>query len=254
MSTRIFVVTAAGGNPTLIEILKKEKGSPYYAKRGKELLEKFREFNPEQAGFLIPAQKRFEMSGGEFCGNAARSAALILSRLYRRKTGAFNMSGYDGKVNWKILKQTPSQALVVCEFPNLDAQMKEVLLSDSFPAKIVDLGGIVHVVITKKMPTDFATQHQIITTELSLRERAAVGVVWCSPTKDGLRINPVVWVKDIDTFFYETSCGSGSIAAGLVYGVSKIVQPTSQIIWVGQKGTTTILKSKMEIKNERTEN
>lgn len=30
-----------------------------------------------------------------------------------------------------------------------------------------------------------------------------------------IKINPVVWVKDIDTVFYETACGRGSLGTAI---------------------------------------
>ena len=30
-----------------------------------------------------------------------------------------------------------------------------------------------------------------------------------------IKINPVVWVKDIETLFYETACGSGSLGVAI---------------------------------------
>jgi hypothetical protein len=60
-------------------------------------------------------------------------------------------------------------------------------------------------------------------------------------------MHPVVWVKAIDSFFYEESCGSGTIAVGRVTGASSVVQPTEKIISVGFTERAVVLESEMEV-------
>ena len=43
----------------------------------------------------------------------------------------------------------------------------------------------------------------------------AIGIMLLENVLDKIKINPVVWVKDIDTVFYETACGSGSLATAI---------------------------------------
>lgn len=57
-----------------------------------------------------------------------------------------------------------------------------------------------------------------------------------------ISVLPVVWVRDIDTFFFETSCGSGSASVGVLNSTLKckslsnlILQPSSNIIKVDVK-------------------
>ena len=49
-----------------------------------------------------------------------------------------------------------------------------------------------------------------------LEESEAVGVMFCENIGPKLKINPVVWVKAINTLFYETACGSGTTATCMV--------------------------------------
>lgn len=67
----------------------------------------------------------------------------------------------------------------------------------------------------------------------------AVGVMFCEKEAENekIKINPIVWVKDIDTLFYETACGSGSVAVCLVESYLKkqgqkidIIQPSGLTI------------------------
>jgi len=46
-------------------------------------------------------------------------------------------------------------------------------------------------------------------------DNLANGVMFMQRTSDTIKIHPVVWVKNTDTLFYETACGSGSIAVGV---------------------------------------
>jgi len=234
---RDYIVTAAGGNATFIRVLDEPLSRGDYSKIGGAMIRNFQNLSVEQAGFLILANNHFEMSGGEFCGNAARAAALILSILNR--PSVFTMSGFDGKISSSVTGNS-----VRCQFLGLKPLISQ---ADNFSAKIVDLGGIVHVVIDSPFPDDYTQQHRLLTDALGLRSKAAVGVIWTSIDGDRLRIDPVVWVKEIDSFFYESSCGSGSIAAATITGIKKIVQPTSQIILSSVGDDLVVLESEMEV-------
>lgn len=82
MTKNQTLITAAGGNGTAIEILDQALTRQEYESRGKALESDFVADGVEQAGFLIPSDRHFEMAGGEFCGNATRSAAVALYERY----------------------------------------------------------------------------------------------------------------------------------------------------------------------------
>ena len=63
-------------------------------------------------------------------------------------------------------------------------------------------------------------------------------------------IEPVVWVRAIDTFFHETSCGSGSIAVAASTGQQEIVQPSGETITVTISASGVELQSEMEVLSE----
>lgn len=46
------------------------------------------------------------------------------------------------------------------------------------------------------------------------------------------KISPQVYVKETNSLKKETACGSGSIAARIIFGRTKIIQPTGEIIMV----------------------
>lgn len=67
-------------------------------------------------------------------------------------------------------------------------------------------------------------------------EEKAIGIMFLEKISSKIRINPVVWVKYIDTVFYETACGSGSFGTA-IYNYYKnnkekleIIQPSGYSI------------------------
>lgn len=252
---KTFVITAAGGNPTAIRKIQNSLSRADYERFGKELMNETENYGVEQAGFLIHQKdslSHFEMSGGEFCGNAARSAALVLSLETNKPVNSFTMSGFKNIVSSHVEKISGSKFNVSCDFSNFDLIIKDINLSE-MSGKLVDLGGIVHFVIEGELPKDYKAVHSLIKKSLNLEGRDAVGVVWITQNDFGVSINPIVWVKSIDTFFYETSCGSGSIAVAKVTGATNIIQPSGGVIKVVISDSNIFIESEMEITYEKIE-
>lgn len=245
------LITAAGGNGTAVRTLQGPLSRSEYESIGKDLGDRFEEFGAEQAGFLVLDDQHFEMAGGEFCGNASRAAAVLFSRALDADDVSFTVSGFDGTVDAHVTqKNDDSHYQVRCVFPGMPTDVREVTLADGTPASIVDLGGIVHVVIEAKFPVDskvYEREHHAITEEFNLGDRDAVGVVWFERTGDAIEMHPVVWVKAINTFFYESSCGSGTIAVGRVTGIPSIIQPSGHPISAEITEDAVILESEMEV-------
>ena len=245
----MVVITAAGGNGTAIEIIDDPLTRMEYSSRGRLLGENAEKLGTEQAGFIVLSQGHFEMAGGEFCGNASRAAAVLFSELRNARDVSFTVSGFKGVVHATVDKRADGKYSVYCRFPGMSVDVRPAK-SRGRTVDVVDLGGIVHVVIEDKFPAQQDTYQEIhhrLTEELNLRKRDAVGVVWVERKGDSVDIHPVVWVRSVDTFFYESSCGSGTIAACAVTGVSDIVQPTGKIIWAEINDDLVSLKSDMEV-------
>lgn len=69
----------------------------------------------------------------------------------------------------------------------------------------------------------------------------AAGVMFVSRKNNRLKIDPVVWVRDIKTLFYETACASGTTAVALAKTVKaenksktkiSILQPSGKLLKV----------------------
>ena len=250
MSNNLFIITAAGGNATAIQVLDTALDSGQYAKLGKKLMVDTAKDGVEQCGFLIPADNHFEMSGGEFCGNAARAAAILLYGINAQTEFEFSMSGFPHKVQATIHDEGGKKYQVECSFPGMQVDTMSVQ-ADGQEATLVDLGGIVHVVIEADFPAeDYQAKHRQITRDLQLTERGAVGVCWISRSSDQITMHPVVWVRDIDSFFYEGSCGSGTIAVGKTTGATSVIQPSDKSINVKFTDGSVILQSEMEVTHE----
>ena len=244
------LVTAAGGNGTAIEIINQPLNRQDYQSRGKVLEEDFETLGAEQAGFLVLDENHFEMAGGEFCGNATRSAAVLLYQEHGKEDLSFTVSGFDGTVNASVKPLTDMKFFVEAAFPGMQVKTEKVTLDDGTPASIVDLGGIVHVVIEGEFPSiedEYSAAHRDIVARFNLGERDAVGVVWYQKSGDAVVMHPVVWVRAVDTFYYESSCGSGTIAVGRVTGVPSIVQPSEKTISADITEDGVVLKSEMEV-------
>jgi D-alanyl-D-alanine dipeptidase/diaminopimelate epimerase len=247
---RKALVTAAGGNGTAIRIVEEPLSRTQYELDGKALGESMARAGAEQAGFLILGNRHFEMAGGEFCGNASRAAALLFAEHFGQNDLSFTVSGFEGIVHAKVVKKSANLYDVRCEFPGMPTDIKHVMLDNGQPADIVDLGGIVHVVIEGAFPsnpTDYKSAHRTIMAQFGLDTRDAVGVVWFKRIGESITMHPVVWVRAIDTFFYEESCGSGTIAVGRITGVQSIIQPTGKSINAVINDDVVVLQSEMEI-------
>lgn len=244
-----YIVLAAGGNATAIVTTEASHDRAWYEEQSRDLMRRTEQLGVEQAGFLNLETRHFEMSGGEFCGNAARSAAMLIAKLSGETEFDFTMSGYEGPVH-ALVALDGDKASVTCTFPNLKAVAEPVELPGGGEGMLVDLGGIVHVLTHDAFVNDRAVyepRHREIVQALGLSERPAVGVCWIERDGTGLVLHPVVWVRGIDSFFYETACGSGSIAAAAASGIPEIVQPSGQSIRVEIDGNGIHLSSTMEI-------
>ena len=173
--------------------------------------------NVEQVGFLSDGQ--LNMAGGEFCGNATRSSAFLI---------------LDGKPGEIKLKVSGVKNTLVCGVnQNLEAYAQMPIYSD--PKKItpikqpngssdflVEMEGISHLITFNTALISGLSENEIKQiaknriTDLNLDKLPAAGVIFTQKQGDLYKITPVVYVRDIDTLFLETACGSGTTALGLV--------------------------------------
>ena len=251
-----YLISAAGGNITVIRTIDSPQPTEWYASEGRYLVDKYEEKGAEQSGFFIPNSKHLEMSGGEFCGNATRAAAILASDFGKEPEVEHTVSGYDGSVISKVknignYRRGDYWYKVQSKFADMTIKTTRGPVSyDGYDgeADIVDLDGIIHIVVDAMLPASYEEVHNKLCKDHNLRNRPAVGVVWMEHIEDGIKIHPVVWVKGSNTFYYETSCGSGTIAASKVTSSSTITQVTGQDISVNFSENEVILSSEMEVR------
>lgn len=193
--------------------------------------------NVEQVGFveLDPAALELLMAGNEFCGNATRSAAWLA------------LAGAEGTIQIQVSGVSePLDAGVDAE-GNAWAQMpiypessRIEMIDDE--TVLVNMEGISHIVVDDLYPD--ATPEELKKIAFNILQKMgldtslpAAGVMFLTRTADSIKMRPVVWVRDIKTLFYETACGSGTTAVGLLEAIKQgnsvklpVIQPSEMPI------------------------
>ncbi len=187
----------------------------------------------EQAGFVDLPARRLRMAGGEFCVNASRAVGALLALT-------------DAAAGRGAQKALPKAAAAPCGTDRLDSlhvsgwpapvllhtrgagpfwQVEARLplppcpLEDLAPGVcLARLPGICHVLLDEArhpLPEDCRAAAAACRHRYGLEAEAAAGVVWWRRTDAALRMTPLVHVRDADTTFLESACGSGALALAL---------------------------------------
>ena len=234
-----------GGNPTYLAYAPALTPANY-AEGNRVLLQQVPTL--EQGGFIVPAKSpeavaRLEMAGGEFCVNATRAFAAALlrdaagdgryrtcakyQRLRRIAPQQFRVpvevSGAP-ELLWAAVTGHGDAWVVALELPRLEARIDSTSIAMDgvpLPVRVVRLPGITHVLVDPRLPLpssqeDRAVLAPKIVAELNLSSEPAVGLLWENRSAEGLRLDPLIWVRATGTCIYETACGSGTLALALI--------------------------------------
>mgnify|MGYP002624768319 CR=1 FL=1 len=171
------------------------------------------ELGGEQVGYLTAPElggtARLEMMGGEFCGNALRSAGFLVAR----------QRGSQGRTSLVMeCSGCPEPLQVAADLDLGEATAQLPLPKTVTQARLcgLDLGvvvfdGIVHGILEgKPLARDLAAR---ATRELADRYQADAAGLMFLRYDGGWRMDPAVYVAATDTLFFESSCASGSGAA-----------------------------------------
>ena len=174
----------------------------------------------EQVGFIFPGDDecdiKLRMAGGEFCGNAAMSAAGLFchkeglreseTRIVKIKVSGIkevldtkitrSASGYEGQV------KMPKPIKIKDELFKFEGR--------NYLYPLVNFDGISHIIIEDDMPIYMA--ENAIKSWCEYLKVPALGLMLLS--KENTALNPLVYVKNSDTLFWESSCASGTSAVG----------------------------------------
>lgn len=172
----------------------------------------------EQVGFIMPADDcsiAVRMGGGEFCGNATLSAAaLYCSRNGVSGSVKVRMSGCGDILDAEISRSGDGFYGSVVMPPPLSARrVKLPCGGSSRELTLVDFGGIAHLVDVSPAE-DIPVSREFMRSWCSLLNAGALGLMRFDAV--GSSMEPAVYVRDIDTLYYERSCASGTAALGAV--------------------------------------
>lgn len=230
-----------GGNKTAIVI-----GDEYTMQEKKQINDAILKENleVEQVGFISKKENKLQMAGGEFCVNATRCA---IWEYLKGESGEIelNVSGYSDKIKGGITKQKE----VYVEL-KMNKKISDIVEKNG-RFNLVKLDGIVLAVVDeenakedieklRKDETKAKNELKEIMKTFDIAENA-VGIILLERENAKIKINPIIWVKTIDTLYYETACGSGSLATAIYKNYSEgienleVLQPSGYSIYINLK-------------------
>jgi len=200
----------------------------------------------EQVGFVNNDPKNAElmMAGGEFCGNATSSAAF---QILQGKPGTIDIkvSGVKNKLRAGV---TPSGD-GFSQMPIYSDPSAIAIDTNNPQNALVSLEGITHYIdfdiaqIRGLTIDEIKAKARAKMAELGIDRHVCCGIIYVDQREDRCAIHPIVYVRDIDTLYYETACGSGTTALGQVLAYTSgrsiiekpILQPSGMSIKVTVK-------------------
>ncbi|MEI7631961.1 MAG: GNAT family N-acetyltransferase [bacterium] len=191
----------------------------------------------EQCCFVTKASDpdcigKVEMFGGEFCGNATRSVIQLLTG-GKDYVGKIESSGVDFPLNFEV-----KDRIISVEMPLPRNDEENVYLIDE--GIFVRLDGIVHMVVNDTRIQASNTPRKML---IELREKynlnsePAVGVCFFNEVTE--KADFAVWVRDVDTIFDETACGSGTSCIGVAMSFLRKDDVNINVIQPSGKGIIT---------------
>ena len=210
-----YKILNPGGNKTALII-----GTDYTDEDKREINNRILNDNPdvEQVGFISKKDAVLEMAGGEFCVNATRCAVWDF---LNGNSGEIELSvsGCQEKIRGGISSSGDVYASM-----KLNKSMDKMIKREGI-FNLIQLDGILLIVLDEKNSSSYIKElknNQEIT-KMKLKKimktfktkEKAVGIILLEKIKKNIKINPVIWVKTVDTLYYETACGSGSLATAI---------------------------------------
>lgn len=193
------------GNITLL--VEGDIAPPRRAGLAVELMEKY---GGEQVGYVVDAADAdtgLYMMGGEFCGNALRSAGYLYAVRHGVEAVRVRISGCERPL---LVRCDLERGYAEAEMP-LPESYGEL---DGLPVAVFP--GIAHALYRGADPGgDFARDYT-----RRLAERFGVSAAGLMFYEDG-KITPTVYVAETATLCYESSCASGSAAAAAILSRGK---------------------------------
>lgn len=246
-----IIVADPSGNITIMVLTPVDRSE--YKEVAQMLLDN-KKLKGEQVAFMLPDGTAefpsMEMCGLEFCGNASRSFAL-----YKALQNEPALDEITVKVSGA---HDPLSAKVDVETGNVEMDMPIPSAIKKFAAEelhlnkdghLVTLDGIAHLILQDipPMKDTFENLKDYIYENYDA-DLPAFGVMFYDTCNQ--MMTPVVYVKDVDTTYFEGSCASGTLAAA--YAVGTIKEDGIHELTMQQPGG--VLSAKVIKKEGRIEN
>ncbi len=179
----------------------------------------------EQVGFITrPVNEdsivRLEMAAGEFCGNGVLAAGAVVKylNLTDKKKFKLESSGTVKQLDCQI-ERIDNRTFNVRSTMPLNYSYDDYSLqyrNRPVAGVLVGLEGITHFFIEDKQgySRDFLENAAVNIAEKT--KSKAVGIIPYQ-NKEKLSIRPFVYVPEIDSFYFERGCGSGTLGLGLYF-------------------------------------
>ncbi len=236
-----FRVIDSAGN---ITIMVTTPVDPADYQRISDLVLAQRQYGGEQVAFVVD-RDTICMAGHEFCGNASRSFALYKALKEHlpggMRTVTVNVSGVSHPLDVEVDTDRMYTRIRMPDPVSID-ELTGCPLAEANGSPVVIMDGIIHVICRGLDATQ--ENFDIINDHIKeLYDPAAMGVMFVTGDgdEDNISMIPVVHVFDVDTTFFEGSCGSGATALCAVMSLNKgpgthcfnIRQPAGSILATG---------------------
>ena len=211
-----YIIFDPSKNITALIISKVDSSS--YIDISKKIMDK--EPQVEQVGFLTydgGLDISLRMAGGEFCGNATMCAAVYcamkndLSNAYVK----VKVFGVDEIINVEVKKTNDNEWEGTVKMPKA-LEIKNVTFPDGKTLPVVFYSRIAHIVIEYESSIESGVDKEVAESTIKkycdFLKVPALGMMYFS-SKDSSLV-PLVYVKSVDTLFWENSCASGTTAVG----------------------------------------
>ena len=214
-----YVLANPEGNRTILVITGVDRED--YQPVAQELLKECPE--AEQVGFIkepIPYEGQtmpfMEMCGLEFCENATRAFAYYEYKITDppKEEIRVRVSGIDYPLTAWI---DHHKEMVKLQMP-IPVGMKPVTIpvetgseKKEISGKLVEMEGIAHLILTDVEPSGEIFEKIRDYVYENIEDYPAFGVMFIDVASD--LMTPVVYVRDVNTVYFEGSCASGTLAA-----------------------------------------
>ena len=204
-----WLMDPTGNLTILVETPVPEQDQPFVAAKLMQV-----EPKAEQVGFLLASEGTdlsLRMAGGEFCGNAAMSAAAYYAMQCGIREGSVrvSVSGIIEPVEVQIALQQNGMWSGTVKMPHPES-IRTVTFQNGYRLPVISFPGISHVILEERLPRKDAESYAV----QWCRElhADALGLMFLDMKNNVL--SPLVYVPAADTLFWESTCASGTTAVG----------------------------------------